>query len=184
MLRLVHAIVMGLIGAGIVHLMILFLLPNYSVRDAWTQVSSVADYYETVRLRGDNSTTRALPHPADPFIDAAACRFNLEDGMLSVRGQGDIPFWTLAIYDERGLNTFSISDRVSSGPLLDAVVLTPIQMQRLKADEANEGDQSLYLETSVIEGFVLVRAFLPDETWQPKVSAFLDSLQCEALESQ
>jgi len=183
MLRLFHTCVLGLIGAGVVHLVILFLLPGYSLRDAWTQVSSVADYYETVQLRADSSAVKDLPKPADPFIDAAVCRFNLEDGMLSVRSQGDIPFWTLAIYDERGLTTFSISDRVSSSPTLEAVVLTPIQMQRLKADEANEDDQSLYLETNVIEGFVLVRAFVPDETWQPKVSAFLKSLQCEALET-
>jgi len=180
MLRLFHTCVLGLIGAGIVHLAILFMLPGYSVRDAWTQVSTVADYYEPVRLEGSNT----LPAPEDPFLDAVACRFNLEDGMLSVRSQGDVPFWTMAIYDERGLNTFSISDRVSNGSFLDAVVLTPIQMQRLKADETAETDQALFLETNVIEGFVLVRAFVPDETWQPRVSAFLDSVQCEALESR
>lgn len=181
MLRLLHTCLLGLLGAGIVHLAILFMLPGYSVRDAWTQISSVANYYEPVRLRTHQAT---LPVPEDPFFDAVACRFNLEDGMLSVRGQGKIPFWTMAIYDDRGLNTFSVSDRVSKNSLLEAVVLTPIQMQRLKADEAAEADQSLFLETDVIDGFVLVRAFIPDETWQPTVSGFLDSLQCEVLETQ
>lgn len=183
MLKLLHTCLLGLIGAGVVHLAILFLLPGYSVRDAWTQISEVADYYEPIRLR-TNSAASDLPQPNDPFIDAVACRYNLEDGMLSLRAQGQIPFWTLAIYDERGLNTFSISDRVSSRPHLDAVILTPIQMQRLKAEESNETDQSLYLETSVVEGFVLVRAFVPDETWRPRVSAFLESIECDNVESQ
>src|SRR5690606_23950037 len=147
------------------------MLPDYSVHDAWTRLSSAADYYEVVVLNGD-APDNTLPSPENPFIEAAACRFNLEDGMLHISGDGDVPFWTLAIYDQNGLNTFSVSDRVSNNLLLDVVVLTPLQMQRLEGEPPAELQESLFLETSVVEGFVLVRAFIPDETWQPGVRAF------------
>jgi len=180
MLRLFYACILGIVGAGVVHLAILFMLPGYSVHDAWTRISNVAGYYEPINLH-EGGPAASLPTPENPFIEASACRFNLEDGMLHIRSEGNVPFWTLAIYDERGLNTFSVSDRVSNGPFLDVAVLTPLQMQRLQGEIPAELNQSLFLETSVIEGFVLVRSFVPDETWQPTVRAFLNGIRCEPL---
>jgi uncharacterized membrane protein len=182
MLRFFYACLLGIIAAGIVHLAILFLLPSYSVHDAWSRLSSVAGHYETVNMGGRNAA-QSLPVPENPFIEASACRYNLEDGPLHIRSQGNVPFWSLAIYDERGLNTFSVSDRVSNGPILDVAILTPLQMQRLQGAIPEALGQALFLETTKVEGFVLVRAFVPDETWQPTVRAFLNEMRCEPLEN-
>lgn len=181
MLRLFYACILGIVGAGIVHLAILFMLPGYSIHDAWTRISNVAGHYETVNLR-DNNSENLLPTLENPFINASACRFNLEDGILRIRSEGNVPFWTLAIYDQRGLNTFSVSDRISDGAFLDIAVLTPLQMQRLEGETPAEFSQSLFLETDIIEGFVLVRAFVPDETWQPTIQSFLNGLRCEPVD--
>lgn len=181
MLRLFYACLLGLVGACIVHLAILFMLPSYSVHDAWSRLSSVADHYEIVNM-GEGSTGRSLPVPENPFIEASACRYNLEDGPLHIRSEGNVPFWSLAIYDERGLNTFSVSDRVSNGPILDVAILTPLQMQRLQGAIPEDLSQALFLETPEVEGFVLVRAFVPDETWQPTVRTFLNGMRCEPLD--
>ena len=179
MRKLLYTLLLGLVGAAIVHLAIVFLLPEYSTKDGWSRMSAIADYYETVSLQ--NNPSGPLPASDDPFIEAASCRFNLEDGPLHIRSDGTAPFWTLALFDERGLNTFSLTDRTSTTPSLDVVVMTSGQMQQLEIEIPTELSQALLLETSVIEGFVLVRSFVPDETWQPSVRSFLNDIRCTAL---
>lgn len=181
MLRFVHTCILGLIAAGVVHLAIVFMLPDHTVRDAWSRISNAADYYQTIQLDARPDSPLRINNP---YFAGAACRFSLEDGLLHVRSEGKIPFWTLAIFDNRSQNTFSLNDRVAEDHSLDTILLTPIQMQRLKNDPSADLGQSLFVETDVVEGFVLVRAFIPDETWEPQVRAFLNSIRCEAVETQ
>jgi len=42
MRKLLYAVLLGLIGAGIVHIVILILLPLFSQRDAWSRLAAAA----------------------------------------------------------------------------------------------------------------------------------------------
>ncbi|TGU34848.1 DUF1254 domain-containing protein, partial [bacterium M00.F.Ca.ET.152.01.1.1] len=48
--RLLHAILLGLVGAGIVHIIVLLLVPEFSERDAWSRLSLASDLYRMNRL--------------------------------------------------------------------------------------------------------------------------------------
>ncbi|WP_163269026.1 DUF1254 domain-containing protein [Chelativorans alearense] len=178
MARLPYALLLGLVGAGIVHLAILFLLPSYSVRDAWSRLSAVAEPYDTVRFDREK-LAQQVPIPADPFIEAAACRFDLSRGSLHVHGEGSVPFWSMSVYDHQGLNVYSISDRATPDGALDFTVLTQAQMQRMRTNVAADLGQSVFIETDVEEGIVLLRVFVPDETWEGAATAFLNGISCE-----
>lgn len=178
MLRVLHALLLGLVGAAIVHVTILFLLPHYSIHDAWTRLSAVTPLYATVRL--DRETLGdAVPVPANPFIQAAVCRFDMADGILRVRGSGRVPFWSMSIYDEKGLNVFSISDRITGGQAPDLVVVTPERMLRMRQEVPPAFQESIFVEADTEEGILLFRVFVPDETWEGVTSAFLDQIRCE-----
>ena len=71
MVRLVYAALLGLVGAGIVHISILFLLPQFTERDAWSQLSAVSDFYKTTGIAGTAATT-PLIRSADPLFSAVA----------------------------------------------------------------------------------------------------------------
>lgn len=179
MLKLLYTWIFGIIGAAVVHLAILFLLPEYSTKDGWSRLSSVADIYEIVRLPDTLSAT--LPTSENPFIEAAACRFQLEDGPLHVRSLGTAPFWSLALFDKSGINTYSINHRASTDSVLDVVVTTSAQMQKVDGEILPDLSEALLLETTLLEGFVLVRSFVPDPTWQSAVDSFLDDLRCSPV---
>ena len=75
MRRLLHAVVLGLLGAGIVHIVVLILVPEFSDRNVWARLSEKAGLYATVRLDarpGSTSTAASV----DPLFRAAACRFD------------------------------------------------------------------------------------------------------------
>lgn len=178
MLRLVYLILLGLLGAGIVHIVVLFLLPSYSDRDVWSRLSAVASPYETVRL-GRDKAGAGVPVPANPFIRAAACRFDLADGALHMEAAGSVPFWSLSLYDDNGLNIFSISDRAATDRALDVVVANRAQMQKVRAQPPAEFARSLFMEVDMEEGIALVRVLVPDETWDLVVDGFLAGLDCK-----
>ncbi|WP_265515665.1 DUF1254 domain-containing protein [Nitratireductor luteus] len=180
MLRFLYALVLGLVGVGIVHVTILFMLPAYSVRDVWTRLSTTAQAYETVVLSPSVPGGR-VPTPRNPFLKAAACRFDLSEGVLHVRATGRVPFWSMAIYDDRGLNVFSISDRAAAGDDLDVVVASTAQMLALRRELPAEFAQSVFVESEIDQGVALVRLFVPDKTWTAVAGAFLENMRCEPL---
>src|SRR5690606_20861203 len=163
MTRLVHALMLGLLGAGIVHIAVLLLVPTYSQRDAWSALAERSNYYTLTLLNGQG--VEPVIDSIDPLFLAAACRFDLGEGVVHIAGAGDVPYWSISLYDRAGQNIYSLNDRSSSGGSPDFVVATPVQMIDLRNTLPAEFDRSVFIEADADEGIVVIRAFAPDETW-------------------
>jgi uncharacterized membrane protein len=178
MARLIHALILGLVGAGVAHIAVLLLIPAYSQRDAWSVLSEQSNYYTLTLLNPQGA--KPLIGSIDPLFLAAACRFDLDDGVLHIIGDSDVPYWSLSVYDRAGQNIYSLNDRSSSGGTPDFVVATPVHMIDLRNALPPEFDRSVFIEADTGEGIVVIRAFAPDETWLPTVARMLQNLRCEA----
>lgn len=176
MARLLHAILLGLVGAGIVHIVVLLLMPAYSQRDAWSALSEQSNYYTMTRL--DPPAARPLIASIDPLFNAVACRFDLGEGTVRVHGAGEVPYWSVSIYDRGGQNVFSFNDNSTTDRSLDFVVATSVQMIELRNALPTDYDRSIFIEADIGEGIVVVRAFAPDESWDDTVARYLDGLDC------
>lgn len=176
MTRLLHALALGLLGAGIVHIAVLLLVPSYSERDAWSALSQQANFYRTVRLDPPNAPP--MIGSLDPLFDAVACRFDLRDGVLQVHGEGPVPYWSISVHDRAGLNIFAFNDRSAPQGRLDLVVATPAQMIALRNALPPALDKSVFVEAAIDEGIVVVRTFAPDESWEPTISEWLRAVGC------
>ena len=176
MARLFHALVLGMIGAGIVHIVVLLLVPSYSQRDAWSALAERSNYYVVTRL--DAPGVEPVIGSIDPLFHAVACRFNLEDGPVHINGGGEVPYWSISVYDRTGQNVSSFNDRSSADGLLDFVVASPVQMIELRNDLPAAFDRSVFVEAEIDEGILVVRAFMPDSSWEPTVSLYLDGIAC------
>jgi uncharacterized membrane protein len=176
--RIGYAVLMGLLGAAILHIVILLLLPEISSRNAWSRMAEAADLYQPMQLR--NSLPDSV-HDGnrDPLFRSAACRFDLADGLMRMQATGAVPFWSASVYDRAGNNIYSFNDRSAQGKALDVVVLTPAQMLEVRKEVPEDIGQSVFVETQSDEGIAVIRAFTPDESWGPSVEAFLESLRCQ-----
>lgn len=183
MRRFLYAVALGLVGAGIVHIAILLMLPAYSERDAWSQLSRVTGKYSVVRLGGIPGET-PIPVSPNPFIEAAACLFNLDEGVVHITAEGDVPFWSVSIYNRNGLNVFSFNDnaaseRAANEKALDLVVLTADQVAGLRNAPTPAFSGSIFVESDSAPGIALVRVFMPDESWEGVVAEFFESMKCD-----
>ncbi len=177
MLRLLYAILLGIVGAGIVHIVVLLLLPELTERDAWSRLEKIAELYVPVPADGSNGTTPVVEAP-DPFFRVVACRFDLEDGPVRVTASGAVPFWSASVYDRSGDNIYNFSDRAATGGALDFVVVSPAQMIEMRKDLPQELQSSVFVEANAGEGMVVVRAFQPDDSWKSILSSYMDSVAC------
>ena len=57
----------------------------------------------------------------------------------------------------------------------------PAQMIEMRKQLPEEFVASIFVETTVEEGMVVIRSFVPDATWRPTVSTFLGALSCQPL---
>jgi uncharacterized membrane protein len=176
MIRLFYAIVVGIVGAGAVHAIVLLLLPHFSERDAWARLEANAGFYEFTRISGEGAPP--VIHAVDPFFDAVACRFDLSEGAVHVQAAGHIPFWSVSVYNRRGQNIYSLNDRAQTPGDLDLVLVTPAQMIELRKNVPKEFEKSVFVEADVGQGIVALRGFVPDATWKDAVARYLDGTKC------
>lgn len=170
--RFVYATVVGLVGAAVVHLVVLLLLPLVSERDAWSRLAARGALYETVAL-GDAGD-------GDPLFRTVACRFDLSDGPLGLEGEGRSPFWSVSVHDREGHSLFSVSDRTLAGRL-DIQILDPGQSVAARAAAALEADAPVRFQADTEQGIAVLRAFVPDPTWAPAVDGLIASFRCATL---
>jgi uncharacterized membrane protein len=177
MLRLFYVLLVGIIGAGIVHISVLLLLPQFSERDAWSSLAEAADFYKAVRIdAGDGSPP--IVKAVDPLFHAAACRFDLDEGPVHLRAPGSVPFWSVSIYIRAGQNVYSFNDRATDKGALDFVVLTPEQMIEVRKTMPEDFQKAIFVQVPIGEGIVVVRSFVPDPTWEEATSEFLAKIAC------
>jgi len=178
MARLLYAVLVGLVGAGIVHIAIVFLIPFYSERDSWALVSEAGPPYLVHRLDRAGPAGKALAN-ADPMFEVAACRFDLEDGSVHLFSPGHVPYWSLSVFDRRGQNVFSVSDRTATGGILDVVVAKPLQLIELRKAMPANYENAVFVETDISEGMVILRSFVPDPSWRQTVERHISAARCE-----
>ena len=178
MRRLLYAVAVGLVGAGIVHIVVLLLLPDFSERDAWSRLENRGELYRMIRIDGTPAAAEVIHRSADPLFYVAACRFDLESGPVHVTAELDLRFWSVSIFNDRGQSIYSFNDRNSSSGALDLAIATPVQMVELRKDLPDAFADSIFVEADLSRGMVVLRLFEPDPGNRQAASAMLDGAAC------
>lgn len=167
----------GLLLGGVIHIAIVFMVPYYAGNDAWAQMSQF----------GRDGAFHLLPTPEagaepvaalDPRMEQAVCRFTLANGPVRVQATLPDEFWSVAVFDRRGRNIYSITDRAVERSKLDVAILTSVQMAQLRQNPPASLDTAIVLELPIQSGFVLIRAFVPDDSLRPAVTSALNNASC------
>lgn len=174
MTRTILFAVGGVLLGGIIHVAIVFLVPYYAGNDAWAQMERFGrdGMFHTLPI----PEAGAEPIPSlDPRMVQAVCRFNLNNGPVRVRAEFPDEFWSVAVFDRRGRNVYSLNDRAAERARLDLAILTPVQMAQLRQESL---ETAIVLELPIQAGFVLLRVFVPDDSMLPGATAALNGADC------
>ena len=154
---LAYAVLLGLVGAGIVHIVVLMLVPEFSEHNASARFATISGLNQVTHI--DAAGPLPTLGAPDPAFQMAACRFDLSAGPVHVAASGKVPFWSASVYDQGGRNLYSLNDRSGAGEALDFVVLTPEQMIEVRQELPEAFVQSVFVEVPTEDGMLVVRAF-------------------------
>ena len=177
MRRTILLIMGGILLGGVIHIAIVFMVPYYADHDAWAEMHRFG--------RDGQFHVLQVPQPGaeplaslDPHMLQAVCRFNLGRGPVRVQATLADEFWSVAVFDRRGRNVYSLNDRSVDSAHLDLVILTPVQMAQLRQDPPASLETAVVQELPINSGFVLLRAFVPDDSLMPAISTALKTADC------
>jgi uncharacterized membrane protein len=180
MKRLLYLSSLALVLAGIIHILVIFLIPNYAANDAWTKLGDVTEPWEFSIVSEPGKSSSILPW-VDPAFGTAACLYDLDEAPLRVNAVGRLSFWSVAIFDRQGRNIYSFNDRTAVEQELSLIVVNPVQMAQFKKNPPPGSDQAVLVETESGQGFVLIRALQESSSWGPTVRRFLTDATCERM---
>lgn len=179
MAKVLRLLLLGLIGAAIVHIAVLLLVPLYSSKNAWSHLEALGDTYRFHLL----SEKSGLISDQDPLMEQAACRFDLSEGPVHITTKGATPFWSLSVYAPNGDNLYSLNDNVSADKQLDLIIADPIGIAALRSEGVQNDGRSIIIEQDVSEAAVVLRSFIPDASWHQQVQNFFTQASCAPYEA-
>jgi uncharacterized membrane protein len=175
--RTILFLIGGLLLGGIIHIAVVFMVPYYADRDAWAQMRQFGpdDRFHVLPLpQAGSEPLRSL----DPWMLHAVCRFSLASGPVRITAALPDDFWSIAIFDRRGRNMYSLNDRSAERTRLDLAVITPVQMAQLRQDPPPSLEQAIVIELPIDEGFALLRVFVADDTKFQAAARAVRSADC------
>lgn len=173
--RLIYLSICSLLVAGIVHIIIILLIPSLGSKDAAKQIDSKLNTMRFYPI-GDGSEFGISNN--DPFLKLAVCKFDLTNTAVQINGQQTKTFWSASVFDERGRVIYSMNDRTAIKNQLRIIIVNPIQMADIRQTQPEEIETSILVESQNMKGFVLLRAFVPDASWNSLTDSFLGAAEC------
>ena len=173
--RLIYLSICGLILAGIIHIIIILLIPSLGSKDAAKQIASKLTSQEFHYI--DDGSKLGISNN-DPFLKLSVCKYDLTNTAIEIKGPQTKTFWSASVFDERGHVIYSMNDRTAINNQLRMVVVNPIQMADIRQTQPEEIESSILVESQGLKGFVLLRALVPDLSWNSQSIEFLKQAEC------
>jgi len=179
MRSLLFAILTGLVGAALLHIIIILSLPQFTLQDAAARVEALGDANQFYLL--DSGTTPAGLTNGDPYLQVAVCSFSLDETPIRLMAEGDVPFWSLAIYDSKGNEVFSMNDRTAVDGAMDLLLASPTQINGVRKTLASQAEDTILVEMAADDGYAVLRTFAPLPSMDAAARTFLTGASCDAF---
>lgn len=179
MIKTVIALITGLIGAAVLHIMIILVLPLYTGSDAWSKVINMGPENEFHVLANQKNATGL--YNEDIHIQSAVCYYDLNDGPLQVLTDNSTNMWTFGTFDADTNEIFSMSARSSIQGEVNFLIVTRAQILTLRSEEPDLVSRTIAIEVSDTQGYVVLRAIAPNFSQITEARSFLSSASCALL---
>lgn len=180
MIKLVYGMLLTISAAVLVHIAIIFLIPRVIEPQVVSQLQTFNQTGEPLVFTGSNKELGVSG--LDPFFQYRVCFYDLNDGPFLLVSSGDVPFFSASLMAENGDVLFSITDRQTISRVLNIEVRLAAEQQRLSQnlDEGAAGAGAVPVFVPNTKGYAVIRAFVPDKSWNGIADNFLNEIICQS----
>ena len=176
--KALFAILTGLSGAAVLHIVIILALPGFTGLDAYSRLTAYDSDGRFVLF--DSRADEMGFSNGDPYLRTAACVISVETQPVHLLAAGAVPFWSFAVFDSASNEVFSMNDRSAAGGELDAIIASPAQLAAIRKANPDIISQSVLIEMPRPEGYIVLRTLSPAPSFDDATKAFLGEAECES----
>lgn len=177
MLKIIFAVLTGLVGAGLLHLIIILAIPHFSDRDTYNRAIALGAEHRFHLIDGENADTDIVNE--DPAMRVAVCHLDITENPVHITGFGVVPFWSISVYDSASNEIFSMNDRTSVRGALDVLIATPTHAAALQKEQNPALAQAITVETNRENGYAILRTLIPQPSFIDEAERFLTTSLCQ-----
>ncbi|MEA3024128.1 MAG: hypothetical protein QOK01_2980 [Alphaproteobacteria bacterium] len=177
MIRLLFAIVGGVLLGGVVHLVSVLALPRIATQDAYSRLTPLTKLNAVTALPLANPNNAPMPF-MDPAFAIAICRYDLAGGPIKLAVPVSQAYTSVSFYTRNGIAYYAINDRAAGRRVIELDLMTTQQRNDLPDDEEVTAADRLIVESPTSTGLILIRAFGPEPGLMPMARRVLASAQC------
>jgi uncharacterized membrane protein len=197
--RFLLATLAGLVLAGLVHGVVVLLIPRLSETDALSRArsSEALDHPMPVNTVSAGDAAGQTPGQApgqaagqapgraetwlpipDPSVAVGLCAYDLADGPMRVSARTGPLMMSLAVHGRRGA-FYAVTDQAAVRGALDLVVLTRAQYDEALANaDEDEVSHDVRIVAPETRGYVVVRVIAALPSQRPAADAAVQAVSC------
>ncbi|HTM77258.1 MAG TPA: hypothetical protein VL133_06480 [Devosia sp.] len=177
MIRTLLWLLGGAIIGGIIHIVVILTLPALAQETIWTRIAALDAHNKMVLLP---QIEPGAPNPLglDPDLAYGVCQIDLSAGPTYLSGIMPDAFWSVALFNKRGIITYSTTNRDGIGQTLEMGIFNADQTRLLAQQQIDIAEGLLVVESASNDIFVLVRLAPPHRAMRHRFETELANVQC------
>ena len=178
MIRLLFAIIGGVLLGGVVHLVSVLALPRIATQDAYSRLTPLTklNTVTALPLAGPNSA----PMPfMDPAFAIAICRYDLSTGPIKLAVPVSQAYTSVSFYTRSDVAYYAINDRSAGRRVIELDLMTEAQHAELPEDEDVTAPDRLIIDSPPATGLIVLKALAPEPGLMPQAQATLAASSCK-----
>lgn len=174
-----HAILCGLVAAGIVNIIATFATPELVQPNAYERISEHLPANRMVVLPRTSPETQLLPYQ-EPDMHFAICSYDISNGPVSAQVVLPGIGWTLALYTPAGDNFYVMPGQDQRITTINALLVPAGEDTGLPAitSQPVRSATPTYINVPDLTGLLVIRAPIKGESYREDVEAILARASC------
>jgi len=177
MMRILLWLLGGLFLGGIIHIVVILGLPLLAEENTWSRISAL-EAKNRMLILPPVEAGKPNPLQLDPELVYGLCRVDLAEGPAYLSGRLPDAFWSLAIFNEAGIVTYSTTNRDGIGQTVELGIFNAAQTRLLAQQQLDIEEGLLVVEAQTDQLAILVRLSPPHEVMRPRFAERLAAIEC------
>lgn len=178
MIRLLFAIVGGILLGGVVHLVSVLTLPRIASQDAYARLLPMTKLNAVTALPLAAPANAPMPF-MDPAFATAICRYDLSGGAIKLAVPVSQAYTSVSFYTRNDVAYYAINDRSAGRRVIELDLMTEAQHAELPEDEDVTAADRLIIDSPTATGLIVLKALAPEPGLMPQAQASLAAASCK-----
>ena len=177
MIRTLLWLLGGVMLGGIIHIIVVLTLPTLAEDTVWSRIEALGASNRMVVLP---AVQPGQPNPLrlDPDLAYGLCQLDLSQGPGYVSGMLPDAFWSVALFNDQGIVTYSTTNRDGIGQTLAMGIFNAAQTRLLAQQQIDIEEGLLVVEAATDKLAVVVRLAPPHQAMRSRFETALSQVQC------